>query len=654
MSQDNELNPDSKPTANHPVNPQSETTKPKPEDSLSSLNEEEAQDDEIISQVFYKSLAGILAVAVIGGGLWWILKDKDEKPETVVTELTGPTEKEASIIRPPKVTFTDVTEEAGIDYRHDNGATGDKLLPESLGGGVAFLDLTGDDLPDLLFVDGDPWPWDAKNSSKSSKSKWGGLAFYKNLGDGKFEESTEESGLNVPFYGMGTAVGDVDRDGDPDVYVTAVGPNHLFLNDGSGYFTEAPSAAGAAGSDQDWSTSAVWMDYDRDGWLDLFVCNYVQWSREIDIEVGFQLTGVGRAYGPPMDFAGAFPSLYRNLGDGTFEDVSETAGVKVRNSVTDAPMAKSLGVACTDLNGDGWVDLVVANDTVQNLVFLNQKDGTFNEIGALTGVAFDSYGKTRGAMGIDTARFRNDDALGIGIGNFANEMTALYVSAPNSPLVFTDEAIAQGVGPDSRLPLKFGLFFFDYDLDGWLDLMTANGHLEEEISVVQKSQTYRQSPQLYWNLGGSDQDGFTLVTEAEIGSDFLEPIVGRGSAYADMDQDGDLDIVLTQVSGAPKLFRNDLDTGANWIRLKLSGTNGGATSVLGAEVRLTTSNGQQSRFLTTTRSYLSQSEPILTFGLGSAEEITELKIRWPNGVEQDLSEVAKSWELNQVQEVRLP
>lgn len=609
---------------------------------------DETQDDEIISKVFFKSLLVIVGLALLGGALWLVLRPKPEKQVEQVTKLTGPTEKQQSTVRPPKTPFLDVTQDAGLDFKHDNGATGEKLLPESLGGGVAFLDLTGDGAPDLLFVDGDPWPWDQqepKDSPAGDEPKsngWGGVAFFKNNGDGTFVDQTQEAGLDVSFYGMGVSAGDMDRDGDLDLYITAVGANHLFLNDGSGRFSEVAEAGGAAGGAGDWSTSSVWIDFDRDGWLDLFVCNYVKWSREIDIEVGFQLTGVGRAYGPPMDFAGAFPSLFRNRGDGTFEDVSEQAGVQVKNSVTGAPMAKSLGVAPTDLNSDGWVDLIVANDTVQNFVFLNNQDGTFKESGALTGIAFDSYGKTRGAMGIDTANFRNDEVLGVGIGNFANEMTALYVSTPNSTLLFTDEAIAQGIGPDSRLPLKFGLFFFDYDLDGWLDLMTVNGHLEEEISVVQKSQTYKQSPQLFWNLGASDQDGFTLVTAEETGADFQTPIVGRGSAFADMDGDGDLDFVFTQIGGSPHLFRNEQNAKAHWIRLTLQDKQGSSSGSYGAKVQLKADSGIQSRYLTTTRSYLSQSEPVMTFGLGASSKIQELKILWPDGSEQ-IVEGAEDW-----------
>src|ERR1700730_5047041 len=320
---------------------------------------------------------------------------------------------------------------------------------------------------------------------------------------------------------MGGGGADYDNDGWIDLFVTAVGGNHLFRNVG-GHCTDVTASAGVGGHDDQWSTCATWLDYDRDGNLDLFVCNYVRWSKAIDLQQDFRLVGLGRAYGPPRTFEGTFPYLYHNDGHGRFTDVSSKAGVQIRNPNTHVPMAKSLGVGAVDLDADGCPDLVVSNDTVQNFVFHNERNGTFTEIGATAGIAFDPYGNSRSAMGIDAADFRNDGSLGIAIGNFANEMTALYVSQ-QAPLQFADEAIVAGIGPASRSALTFGVLFVDYDLDGRLDLLTANGHIEEAINTVQASQTYPQPPHLFWNAGAAGRATFAPVLPDAAG-DLFRPM----------------------------------------------------------------------------------------------------------------------------------
>ena len=598
-------------------------------------------DDRVIGKAFRGSLIALIVIVAGAGAAIWYNHRKPAARPAKVTQLSAP----ASPLRPqaevPVARFADVTTEAGITFTHYNGAYGDKLLPETMGSGVAFFDYDGDGSPDLLFINSSDWAW------HTSAQKPPTMALYHNNGKGQFTDVTAGSGLDVSFYGMGVAVGDYDNDGKPDLFITAVGGNHLFHNEGGGKFKEMTTSAGIGGAAQDWSTCATWFDYDNDGKLDLFVGNYVRWSKEIDREVGYKLDGVGRAYGQPMNFEGSFPRLYHNEGNGIFKDVSAISGVQVKNPATGVAASKTLGVSPVDLDGDGYIDLIVANDTVPNQVFHNERNGTFKEMGAASGLAFDSYGNTRGAMGIDVARYRNDDTLGVAIGNFANEMTALYVSHKNE-LMFTDEAIPEGVGPASRLLLKFGVFFFDYDLDGRLDLLTANGHLEQEITKIQKSQQYAQPAQLFWNGGSSGGATFINVPAEKAGTDLFKPIVGRGCAYADIDGDGDLDVVLTQTGGRPLLLRNDQGTGHHWLRLKLIGTRSNRDAI-GAWVRARVGKQWLARQVTPTHSYLSQSELPITIGLGAAAQADEIEILWPSGKTQKVTD-ARTGELTTVLE----
>ncbi len=588
-------------------------------------------DDAIIGVAFRASLLVIIVVVIVGGLIAYRLTRPAPPPTEVRTVVSTPNIRTPPPVAAPEVMFIDITTAAGIEFTHENGAYGDKLLPETMGGGGGFLDYDSDGDQDLLFVNGRRWAWDPRPAVEPATMK-----LYRNDGTGHFDDVTRDAGLDVSMYGMGCACADYDHDGDVDLFITAVGPNKLFRND-DGRFVDITDTAGVAGDAAAWGSSCAWLDYNNDGRLDLFVCNYVQWSKETDLSQNFQLTGVGRAYGPPTAFEGTFPLLYRNDGDGHFTDVSATAGVQPKNAATGVPIAKSMGITTIDLDHDGWLDVVVSNDTVQNFLFHNQRDGTFREMGSLAGIGFDSAGNARGAMGIDAAYFRNNETLGVAIGNFANEMTSLYC-AHEDPLQFVDAAISTGLGPATRLELTFGLFFFDYDLDGRLDLLAANGHLEDEINKVQVSQHYEQPPQLFWNCGPNQRTEFLKVDAAKCGPDFSRRMVGRGAAYADIDGDGDLDVLLLEVGGRPRLLRNDQQQGHHWLRVKLVG-RAGNTNAIGASIEVTSGQRTQRRQIASSRSYLSQCEFPVTFGLGEEDTVDQLIVHWPDGSTQQVAQV---------------
>ncbi|MCY3968334.1 MAG: CRTAC1 family protein [Acidobacteria bacterium] len=591
-----------------------------------------AEDDAVIGRAFARSLkvlAALAAAALIVVALRYVFRAAPEEAREIPVAAPRAVAAAPDV---PAVAFTDITAEAGIDFVHVNGAEGEALLPETMGAGGAFFDFDRDGDQDLLLVNSTTW--DARADAGPT------MALYENDGAGRFADRTAALGLATSFYGTGVAVGDVDNDGWVDLFVSAVGPNRLFRNVEGGRFEDVTASVGVAGADTEWSSSSAFFDADGDGDLDLLVGNYVRWSREIDIEVGYQLTGVGRAYGPPLNYGGTTMDFYRNDGSGSFTDVSEDAGMHILNPATDTPVAKTLGLAPVDVEGDGDIDVLVANDTVRNFLLVNDGSGVFAEEGGSYGLAYSREGAATGAMGADAADFRNDGELGFAIANFANEMTSLYVSQ-GDPTLWSDEAITAGIGAPSRRVLSFGLFFFDYDLDGRLDLLQVNGHLEDDIEIVEPSQQYRQAPQLFWNAGPDAASTF-VPAEPPPGDGLTRELVGRGSSYADIDGDGDVDVLLLQTGDRPLLLRNDQETGHRWLRFLLRGDGERVNrDAIGAwvEVEQRTAAGAvvQRRRVMPTRSYQSQVEPVVTIGLGapaSVDELERVEVLWPDGTRQ--------------------
>jgi hypothetical protein len=563
-----------------------------------------------------------------------------------------------------QVQFRDITAQAGIHFTHNNGAFGKKWLPETMGPGCAFIDYDNDGYPDVVLINGADFSGHPHagattlrlyhnngNGTFTDVTRKAGLAIplfgfgvavgdydndgfddlfvtalgqshlFHNNGNGTFTDVTRKAGLAIPLFGFGVAVGDYDNDGFDDLFVTASGQSHLFHNNGNGTFTDVTQVAGMWGPSE-FSTSAAWVDYDRDGKLDLVVANYVQWTEQTDLYC--TLDGAHKSYCTPESYKGTSVRLWHNLGAGKFEDATQKAGLG-------DPTSKSLGIAVLDFNGDGWPDIVIANDTQPNKLYLNKKDGTFEERGVAAGIGFSEDGIARAGMGADAADYDRSGHASIIISNFANQMVSLYHNEGNG--LFVDEAPQSEVGRATLVTLGFGCFFFDYDNDGWQDIFVADGHIEDQIERVQKRVSYAEPSHLFRNLGGGK---FTEVT-AQMGNAFAAPRVARAAAYGDIDNDGFLDLLLTTNAGPAYLFHNEGGTNHS-LRLKLVGTKSNRDGI-GAVVRVNAGSDKQWKMLRSGSSYLAQSELVLTFGLGALTKADSVEIQWPSGQLDKLSNI---------------
>lgn len=514
------------------------------------------------------------------------------------------------------VKFVDVAQQVGITFKHENGARGKKNMPETVGSGVAFLDYDNDGWQDILIVNGMNWPGDKPTHTT--------LHLYHNNGNGTFTDVTKRAGLALEVYGMGVAVGDYDNDGFEDIFITAIGANHLFHNNGNGTFTDVTRAAGVAGVpvanlplQWKWSSSASWLDYDKDGKLDLLVCQYVKWSPELNQWCGHN--GI-RGYCPPNTFEGSHLTLYHNEGGGKFRDVTKEVGL------LDIPLGKSFGIAVADFNGDGWLDIAVSNDTWANFLLINDKGKKFLERGVESGIATGESGHYKAGMGIDTADWRNNGNYALLIGNFSGEGLSLFERDPSAgnEILFTDNAHQAGVAEPSLTFLTFGLFFFDYDLDGWQDALTADGHVDDVVGTYNSMLTFKERPMLFHNQHNG------TFKEVGVACGLTDKIVARGAASGDFDNDGDLDVALVDNGGQFRLYRNDRTNNNHWIRFRTEGTRSNRDGI-GCQIRVSVSGTVQSQYVHSGGSFLSESQRQLTFGLGPANRAEHIEVVWPSG-----------------------
>jgi hypothetical protein len=520
--------------------------------------------------------------------------------------------------------FADVTATARIDFVHKSGASPNKYMVETFGSGVAWLDYDNDGFPDLFFVNGAPG---AAN------------ALYHNNKDGTFTDVTRRAGVagdtaHPASYKTGAGVGDYDNDGDLDLYVTAFGPNTLYRNNGDGTFTDVTATAGVAGPATDWSTSTGFIDIDRDGDLDLYVVNYIDFRLDENPYCGTRKEGY-RMYCHPTMFDGTANRLYRNNGDGTFADISKASGIA-------NPASKGLGIAVCDFDRDGDTDIYIANDTVRNFLYRNHGDGSFVDVAYGAAVGYDANGKAQAGMGVDCADVDGNKYPDIFVTNFSEELNTLYVNGGQG--IFEDGTIKAGLG-SGFIPLGFGMKLFDVDNDGDLDIHVTNGHVIDNVALYQANLTYAQKDLLYENQG----TGRFVDVSSQGGPALQSERVGRGLAVADFDNDGRLDVAISSLGRRAVLLRNTGESSGNWISIRAQGTKSNRFG-LGATVEIQTSDGTQVREISNVASYLSANDVRLHVGVGAAKTIQRIEIRWPSGARQTLSDVA----VNQVLVVKEP
>jgi len=554
---------------------------------------------------FLAGLVASVAAACVVLGCGRIGSSDPDAPRLDPVRYGAPGAESPSLIGKP--IFTDVTARAGIRFRHETGAFGQKYMPETMGSGCAFLDYDNDGWEDVLLINSDYWPGHKASGAAPT------MKLYHNDHNGHFTDVTARMGLAIPMYGMGVAVGDYDNDGWDDLFVTALGGSHLFHNEHGHGFVDVTGSSGI--HDAGWPTSAAWIDYDRDGRLDLFVCHYVKWTMATDIMV--TADGIHKTYATPEPYAGESCRLYHNEGGGRFKDVTGPAGIASSHS-------KALSVVPLDFNGDGWTDIFVTNDTQPNFLFQNLGNGQFKQVALGAAVAVSEQGTARAGMGCDAADYDGSGRLSLVVSNFSGEQLALYHNDGGG--LFTDRAAESGIGPASSRFLGFGMFFLDYDGDGRPDIFVNDGHVMTDISIKMTDVSYAERPLLFHNEGG----GRFSDASAAAGANLDSARVGRGAARGDFDNDGAPDILLTTNQNRAYLFRNSFPAPRSWIGIRLVGRESNRDGY-GAMVMVTTPLGEQLKQCTAAGSYLSSMDRRLLFGLGRAKSVSSVTIHWPSG-----------------------